>query len=52
MAGVFINLFRNYGIAGNIRYFIANNAELNDIYIDVIFCVLYLNISVKLYKGY
>ena len=52
IVGVLIDLFRDYRIAGNIKYFIANNMELNDIYIDAIFCVLYLNISVKLYKGY
>ena len=52
MAGVLIDIFRDYRIAGNIRYFIANNAELNNIYIDIILYVLYLNISVKLCKGY
>ena len=51
MAGILIDLFHNYKIAGNIRYFMANNMELNDIYINVILCVLYLNISVKLCKG-
>ena len=30
----------------------ANNAELNDMCINVIFCVLYLNISTKIYKGH
>ena len=50
IAGVFINLFRDYRIVGNIGYFIANNTELNDIYINTILCVLYLNISAKLYK--
>ena len=52
MAGVFIDLFCNYGIAGNIGYFIANNMELNNTYIDAILCVLCLNISAKLCKGY
>ena len=36
IAGVFIDLFRDYGIIGNIRYFIANNAKLNNIYIKVL----------------
>ena len=51
IAGVLIDLFHAYRIAGNIRYFIANNAELNNIYINAILYTLYLNISVKLYKG-
>jgi len=51
MAGVLIDLFRDYRIVGNIRYFIADNTELNDIYIDPILYILYLNISAKLRKG-
>ena len=51
MAGVLIDLFRDYKIVGNIRYFIANNIELNNIYINAILYILYLNILVKLYKG-
>ena len=51
IAGVLIDLFRDYKIVGNIRYFIADNAELNDTCIDVILYILYLNILVKLYKG-
>ena len=51
ITGVLINLFRDYRIAGNIGYFIANNTELNDIYIDVILYILYPNILAKLYKG-
>ena len=51
IAGVLIDLFYNYRITGNIRYIIANNADLNNIYINAVLCVLYLNISVKLYKG-
>ena len=51
IAGVLINLFRNYRIIGNIRYFIANNTELNDICINVVLRTLYLNILAKLYKG-
>jgi len=50
MAGVLIDLFRDYRIINNIRYFMANNAELNNIYINVIFYILYLNILIKLRK--
>jgi hypothetical protein len=51
MAGVLIDLFRDYRIVGNIRYFIANNTELNNTCIDAILYTLYLNILVKLRKG-
>jgi len=51
MAGVLIDLFRDYRIAGNIRYFIADNAELNNTCIKAILYALYLNILVKLRKG-
>ena len=52
IVGVFIDLFRDYKIIGNIGYFIANNAELNNIYINIVLYILYLNILIKLYKGY
>ena len=51
IAGVLIDLFHNYKIAGNIGYFIADNMELNNIYIDIILHTLYPNILAKLYKG-
>ena len=51
IAGVLIDLFHNYKIAGNIGYFIADNMELNNIYINIILHTLYLNILAKLYKG-
>ena len=51
MAGVLIDLFRNYRIIGNIGYFITDNAELNDTYINAILSILYLNILVKIRKG-
>ena len=51
MVGVLIDLFRDYRIAGNIRYFIADNAELNDTCINAILYTLYLNILAKLRKG-
>jgi hypothetical protein len=50
IAGILIDLFHNYGIAGNIGYFIVNNTELNNIYINIILCILYPNISAKLCK--
>ncbi len=52
MAGILIDLFHDYGIAGNIGYFIANNIELNNMYINTILYTLYLNISAKLHKGH
>jgi hypothetical protein len=51
IAGVLIDLFRDYRIAGNIKYFIADNTESNNTCIDAILRVLYLNMLVKLYKG-
>ena len=51
IVGVLIDLFRDYGIIGNIGYFMADNAELNDTCIDIILCALYLNMSAKLCKG-
>ena len=51
IAGVLIDLFRDYRIIGNIRYFIANNTELNDTYINAILYILYLNILAKIHKG-
>jgi hypothetical protein len=51
MAGVLIDLFRDYRITGNIRYFIANNTESNNTCINVILYTLYLNILAKLRKG-
>ena len=50
IVGVLINLFHNYKILNNIRYFIADNTELNNIYINTILYILYLNISAKLHK--
>ena len=52
IVSVLIDLFHNYKITGNIKYFIANNIELNNIYINTILYILYLNILVKLYKKY
>jgi len=52
IAGVLIDLFRNYRIIGNIGYFIANNTELNNICINAILYTLYLNILIKICKGH
>ena len=41
-------LFKEYRINGNIRYFMTDNAELNNIYINAILWALYLNILVKM----
>ena len=49
--GVFIDLFCNYRIVDNIRYFMADNAESNNTCINAILYVLYLNISAKICKG-
>ena len=37
MAAVLITLFKDYRIAGNLGYFIANNVDINNTYIDTIF---------------
>jgi len=52
MAGVLIDLFQDYKISGNIGYFMANNAESNNTYINTILWALYPNILAKLHKGY
>jgi len=36
MAAVLVALFRDYRITGNIRFFIADNAELNNTYINAV----------------
>ena len=51
MAGVLIDLFRDYGIVGNIGYFMADNADSNDTCINAVLRALYPNMSVKLRKG-
>ena len=33
---VLLKVFKDYKISGNIKYFIANNIDLNNIYINVI----------------
>ena len=33
---VLLKVFKDYKISGNIKYFIANNVDLNNTYIDVI----------------
>ncbi len=36
MAAVLLEIFKDYRISNNIRYFMADNAELNDMYIEAI----------------
>ena len=36
MAVVLFNIFQNYNIRNNIEYFIADDTELNNIYINII----------------
>jgi len=36
MAEVLLYIFGDYGISGRTGYFIANNATLNDAYIDLV----------------
>ena len=36
IVAVLLKIFKNYRISSNIRYFIANNAKLNNTYIKVI----------------
>ena len=52
MASVFFDIFKDYRIYNNIGYFIADNVELNDICIDIIFQAFYLGILVKKQKVY
>jgi len=47
IAAVLFNIFKDYKIHSNIRYFMADNTELNDIYIDVILWVFYLGMLIK-----
>ena len=36
IAAVLITLFKDYRIAGNLGYFIANNVDVNNIYINTV----------------
>ena len=51
MAAVLLDIFKDYRIRGNIRYFIANNAELNNTCINIILQVLYPGMLVKKRKA-
>ena len=51
-AAVLIALFKEYDIHRNIRYFMADNAESNDIYIKTILQALYLNMLIKKRKAH
>ena len=37
IAAVLLKVFKDYKISNNIRYFMADNADLNNTYIDTIF---------------
>jgi len=52
IAAVLVILFRDYGIAGNIRFFMANNTELNNTCIDAVLQALYPKMSAKKQKAY
>ena len=51
MAAVLLEVFKDYKISSNIGYFIADNADLNNIYIDIILRALYPNILLKKRKA-
>jgi hypothetical protein len=51
IAVVLIALFKEYEIAGNISYFIADNAELNNKYINAVLQALYLSMLAKQKKA-
>ena len=37
IAAILLKLIKEYGFEGNISYFIGDNAELNNIYINIVF---------------
>ena len=37
MAAILLKLIKEYGFKGNVSYFIGDNAESNNIYVDVVF---------------
>lgn len=51
MAGVLLDLFRDYKISGSIGYFMADNAESNDTCIEAILRALYPGMSAKQRKA-
>jgi len=51
MAAVLIALFKDYRIAGNLGYFMADNADANNTCIDAVLRALYPKMSVKSRKG-
>jgi len=51
MAAVLVALFRDYGITGNIGFFIADNAELNNTCINAVLQALYPKMLVKKQKA-
>ena len=51
IAAVLLNIFKDYKIYSNIRYFMADNIELNNICINIILRALYLGMLVKKRKA-
>ena len=51
ITGILIALFKEYNISKNIKYFMTNNMEVNNIYINTVLQALYLGISVKKQKA-
>ena len=51
IAAVLVALFRDYGIGGNIGFFMADNAESNDTCIDAVLRALYPKMSAKKRKA-
>ena len=51
MAAVLLNIFKDYKIHSNIRYFMANNAESNNTCINAILQALYPGMSAKKRKA-
>ena len=51
MAGVLIALFKEYNISKNIGYFMTDNAEANNTYIDAVLRALYPDMSAKKRKA-
>ena len=51
MAAVLLKIFKDYGISGNIGYFMADNAELNDTCIKAILRAFYPGMLAKKWKA-
>ena len=47
MVTILLKLIKEYRFKGNISYFIGDNAELNNICVNIVLQVLYLKMLVK-----